>query len=1429
MQLNPAARELIFKVVYYGPGMAGKTTNLAGLQAKAPPGTASELVTVDTHSERTLHFDMLVADLGQIQGNNVRVEFHTVPGQSYYAATRRQLLVGADAVVFVADSRREALDENIASMNEMLDNLRQLGMPNQIPVVLQYNKQDLPTAVRPEQLDPLMNVRNWPSRGACAASGEGVEECAGDILRMLAEIAAQAQLPEVAVAAEPRSWLISCHRCQAMLEVPDAAVGSIYTCGVCSSALEVVDPDRGLTREPQPGRSPLALQPADLGRQQPPPQQQQQRIGASADPSDYAMKTLPTQQEASGGESALQRSQPQPQAPAAGGGAFPLAGWEVINFIDESPQGRRMRVRDQSSGRICRALVLSPALMAQPGYTSGIEPYVRLAGPLKHPHILPLLEMRPAGDTVVLLSADVPEHEPLGIVLGRRRALAPPHAMGILRQVVLALEDAARQGVVHGWLRPECILVSPDGTVLVDEFAVPKSHRFLVRELAGASAATEYYLAPEHLGEDARSDLRSDMFLCGALLYRMVTGDGLVTGYNAHEALHRLMAGGGKPLRAVGNSVSRDLDLFYRQLTALNRGERFESYRMLVEVLDRFGGGAKRQNLRLTQPIHAPPGARGPTTPAGGTPQRSGTAVHQRPGSGAHARTGTGAWRTPTGSIAGPRRTTENLRPAPPRRTGGGVVAIVVVIAILAMVGAVAYVVTQQRQQPPQPQPQAPAQEPRAPAAPAPPPARPATAASIGATPPEPPRPAPAAAAKPPDAPAEAPPAELTPGQRRDLLNRIADLVLEERFQQALAAAEQLPTAEDRQAQYQQVVRRRDARRQEIEARARTAPELATVQAAVRPALEGVWGMPGDREWARGVLDQTEARLAGAEPPAAPAPPAQPAEAAVPAAPAAPAPAAEAPPAAAPAAEPAQDQALAALAAIARGDLAGAQAAAAALPEAQPDGRATRLAVASVGQRTGLLDRVAKAQNAKLRTTHPTTRESVDLVSASATGIEVAAPGGAVSALSWGQVGARDLGRLLADAAAAPGARVEDHACAITGLIVGGDAVLAAVHLRKVRAQLQPEQAGDLEALVGIGKRADAQMLLARAADAVKAGSAKALAECLAELRKPERAALSNVAAALPRLESALKELQDGKTPGAARLADRVLFDSPADLASFPDSTGTWQVAAGTATNIDAARLARRDMAGARSVQLIITPSARRGSVAVEFRGLRLAFDLANGQFTTQVADKAGAAKPCTVVERVPNTLYLAYVEDGNHTTVELNGQVIADAVMGDLGEVFALGVAGGALVQVDEVVFTRAEAQNPARQALRRLGWEPLGNAALDEKAGAIALAGLPNAPAGISCQVPANTVGYTLDIKGQGSLRIQIGGTGGSQHADVPLAAAEATRYTVRWAAGTFVVLDGNGVPLNSTPLARPVVSVSFAVGGGAVIALPIRPNRQ
>jgi hypothetical protein len=140
------------------------------------------------------------------------------------------------------------------------------------------------------------------------------------------------------------------------------------------------------------------------------------------------------------------------------------------------------------------------------------------------------------------------------------------------------------------------------------------------------------------------------------------------------------------------------------------------------------------------------------------------------------------------------------------------------------------------------------------------------------------------------------------------------------------------------------------------------------------------------------------------------------------------------------------------LSALAKGDIGAAEASAGGVLQGLPDGRALRLAITTYPQRIVLLDRVAKARSTKLHLIHPTTRESVDLVAAVPSGVEVSAPGGATSLLSWGQIGARDLGRLLADAAFAPGASPDDHATAVTGLIIGGDTTLASVHLRKVRA-----------------------------------------------------------------------------------------------------------------------------------------------------------------------------------------------------------------------------------------------------------------------------------------------------------------------------------------------------------------------------------------
>ncbi|MEK7415331.1 MAG: protein kinase [Planctomycetota bacterium] len=1116
MQLNPASNELIFKVVYYGPGMSGKTTNLTFLHDRAPAGTASDLVTVDTHSERTLHFDLLAVDLGQIQGHTVRVEFRTVPGQNYYAATRRQVLTGADAVVFVADARREALDENIESMNELLDNLRQLGLPTNLPLVLQYNKQDLATALKPEQLDPLMNVRGWRSLGASAIQGQGVAECARLALDMLAEAAANVSVPQVATAPTVQSWLISCYRCQTMLEVPNATPGAVFACGACNTALEIVDPERGITRQPVAAAAPAKASASGS------------RPVAPQEPSEYSMRSLPSEAEAEvdARASALQpvAGGLTPNQNAASVGAldtgFDLPGWEAVALLDESPQGRRLRVRETATGRFRRALVLSPSLLQQPGYREELEPYVRMAGPLKHPNVLPLLELRTLGHAIVLFSADTPEYEPLIQTLGRRRALAPPHAMGILRQVVLALEDAARQGVVHGWLRPECILVNAAGAVYVDEFAVPKNPRYLTKELAGASAATEYYLAPEYLNEGALIDSRSDMFLCGALLYRMITGEGLVTGYNAHEGIHKLLAAGGRPLRAVGNTVSRDLDLFFRRLTAVDRGERFENYRELVEIMDRFGGGAKRQTLRLTQNItgHGQPPAHGSAT----RPHANRTTTSLvGPGHG-----------TPVGarsvSASGMRPIPQFSQPvhhpvkSPPRGSGRAAM-ILIVIVVLALVAGVAVWVWSQTNKPGS----------------APKRVTPPSSAPVAHPETAPPTAVKPANAEPtpsePTVPVPPPVVELSPMERRDLLARVADLALAEKYQQALTEVERLPNRDDRKAQSDLVVQRRDERRAELERRAKHVASAAEVQALVRPALDGTWGMPGDSDWAKALIEATTARLAGGTPPPSERTPApEPAPAEPPATPPATTPPATLiTPAPAPAVAPpaVADPVLVALTSLAQGQFTAAQSQIQSIPDTQVNGSGLRLIAKMYGLRAGLLDRVAKGKVVHLQLNHPVTREAVDVASADAKGITVSLLSGGTTGLTWNQLSAVEIARLLAEATAAPGVTSEDLACAVAGLVIAGDLPMAVLQSRRAKSQVTAEQSATLENMVDVGRHIEAIGLLARANEANAARSTKALTECLGELRRPDRARLAVVSAALPELEAALKELLKSGTP----------------------------------------------------------------------------------------------------------------------------------------------------------------------------------------------------------------------------------------------------------------------------------------------------------
>jgi len=177
--VNFTTREISCKIVYYGPGRSGKTTNLQYIFSRVPDERKGSMVSLATQTDRTLFFDFLPIELGTISGFRTRFQLYTVPGQVYYNATRKLVLQGADGVVFVADSQARQLDENIESLQNLQANILEQGFDvRTIPLVLQYNKQDLPQdlVLTPPELDDALNFRGAPSVPADALTGKGVFE-----------------------------------------------------------------------------------------------------------------------------------------------------------------------------------------------------------------------------------------------------------------------------------------------------------------------------------------------------------------------------------------------------------------------------------------------------------------------------------------------------------------------------------------------------------------------------------------------------------------------------------------------------------------------------------------------------------------------------------------------------------------------------------------------------------------------------------------------------------------------------------------------------------------------------------------------------------------------------------------------------------------------------------------------------------------------------------------------------------------------------------------------------------------------------------------------------------------------------------------------------------------------------------------------------
>ena len=173
--INYMAREINCKIVYYGPGLCGKTTNLQYIYERTNPDAKGKMISLATETERTLFFDFLPVDLGTIRGFKTRFHLYTVPGQVFYDASRKLILKGVDGVIFVADSQIERLEANQESLDNLRTNLAEQGYSlEKLPYVIQYNKRDLPNAVEVPELRELLNPTGVPDYEANARSGMGV-------------------------------------------------------------------------------------------------------------------------------------------------------------------------------------------------------------------------------------------------------------------------------------------------------------------------------------------------------------------------------------------------------------------------------------------------------------------------------------------------------------------------------------------------------------------------------------------------------------------------------------------------------------------------------------------------------------------------------------------------------------------------------------------------------------------------------------------------------------------------------------------------------------------------------------------------------------------------------------------------------------------------------------------------------------------------------------------------------------------------------------------------------------------------------------------------------------------------------------------------------------------------------------------------------
>lgn len=1399
MRINQDSREIVCSVVYCGPEGSGKSTNLSQLLTIAPSDSVGPVQIMGAAAEQR-GYETLSLILGDVEGFRCIFELHAAPGLSSARSIRRDLLREADGVVFVADSRRENIDENIEAMNDLYALLREVEATDDIPTVFQFSHQEAPSALPTDQLSPLLNHRQVPAFPAAASTGAGVADTAKAIAEAVIDrIEGSGMLSNVPDTGAPTAdgdgpWLLTCYNCSSMLEVPRADPGDIYSCGSCGAPLEVVDPDRGETRAPPPpGASGnyLAKHSSRITAVKDDSGAQPQSVGAMPDsplspasgnqvlgplaPKPLSGETIsftPTSNPVigqtpaggspivaagstpSGTNSALDAS-PSGNNVVIPDGDFPLAGYQSQALLDEHLIGRRFRITEPSRQRVLRGLVINPPVMRQPGYQDQIEPDLKLAAKVRHANILPLVGLKWADGTPVILSQGATEHEPLNHVLARRKTLQPPQVMAIARQIALALEEAARSGVVHGWLRPEVVLLDGNGGVLLDELGVPKPHAFLLRESLGASAATEHYLAPEHLDRGSPSDVRTDMFLLGSLIFHMITGAGLVTGYSAHEALHKASASGTRSVRSVKPDIGRDLDAFVARLTAVERKDRFQNWREAIEALDRVRTGSGR-TMQLTKAIPRSGEAR--RTTAGADARRTaGGAAGRRTGNapaGGAARRTTGG-QGMTGSYARGRTTASdgprnNASRATSNDSGGGGKAVLVLLLLggLAVGGIFAYRHFERQRTPVVP-PSTPDNEPPTPdgeAPPSAPPSQPGQTGDENASPttsqpstlpsdttgdgpvsPAGDQPASDLAAAIAAADAAIAAYSATPNDQqllteaRSAVNRVREQdrnawgPVKDRLD---AAVQQAPTASpavnerltETTAAVDQLLsdQRYGAARAlvlgQIADQTLQAPLLSRISAAhssARTSLQSQVLQATDEAAALQLLEPVFDRwgMEGDRDWAQALLTSVRARAETEAPPERTGGAAETDPGEpmSPGGFPLQLIRSDALLdqALLGGDRHTAERIVGGLDATSTIAQAINAKYRLWTQSHSVINQAIETRGPRLRVQSPLSSERWDVVAVDPERLRMRQPSGAEVQLAWAEFEPSNLADLFVGLGAGTQATGGELATAAAGALVCGEMAQASLLSAKA-ANAGSEFADDLDLLVSMRRDRSAVILLDHAEEAIAANDPAALADVIAELQRENRAVEGRLDQHIAELETIRSQILSGERTGGS-LADAVDFSSPDHLNAFPSKRGSWMVAGGSLTNTGPAILSRNDLGNARSVEVALTIAEASGGVSLDFRGVRLVADVAAGTVTLFAGATQIGPEPFPLLAHTGYTIHLGLNQDQSRVTAEINTALSLEIAPEALTSSFALSADTGSRIAVDHFQINRLAAGDQA------------------------------------------------------------------------------------------------------------------------------------